>query len=101
MKNFFKALGMGCLYVLFVPAIIVILVVGLFYCLGLFIVLSFKAMFAFFGGRSIFKDLEEDVLANKIIEASKTSGLITSPPNEVPQNEPNPSEKDEEDASNE
>lgn len=77
MKSFFKVLGMGCLYVLFTPFIIVVLAVAFIYNLGLFIGLSFKAVFAFFGGRSIFRDLEEDILANQIIEASKKTNTNT------------------------
>ena len=70
MVAFFKALGMGLLYVVTLPLTLVALAFGIVYCIILLVVLSIKALVSFFGGRSIFRDLEEDVLADKIYAAN-------------------------------
>ena len=70
MVAFFKALGMGLLYVVTLPLIIVALAIGIVYCFILFLVLAVKALVSFFSGRSIFRDLEEDLLADRIYEAN-------------------------------
>ena len=70
MVAFFKALGMGLLYVVTLPLTLIALAIGVVYCFVLLLVLSVKSLVLFFSGRTIFRDLEEDLLADKIYAAN-------------------------------
>lgn len=71
MKDIFRGLGRGVLYIFTLPAFLVALAIGAVYCLFLFIGLFFKAIFSFFAGKSIFNDLAEDIEADEILERRK------------------------------
>lgn len=95
MKKFFKTLGMGLLYVVTLPLIVLVLAIMMIYCIGLFFVLFFKSIVCFFMGKSIFRDLEEDIEAQHIIEMWQTNPesqyyvpqtnrkIVTNNPNDI------------------
>ena len=73
MKSFFKAFGLGILYVITLPIMVVVLALGMIYCIGLFFYMGVRALVSFFTGRRLFAELPEDKEARKIIESQGTT----------------------------
>ncbi|MCD8195184.1 MAG: hypothetical protein LUD22_02685 [Coprobacillus sp.] len=71
MAKFFRSVGRGILYILFVPVIIVIVALGALAGIGVFFYQFFKNMILFFQGKSVLKDLPEDKQARAILDVNK------------------------------
>ncbi len=71
MAKFFRSVGRGILYILFVPFIIVVVVVAALAGIGVFFYQFVKNTILFFQGKSVLKDLEEDKQARAILDVNK------------------------------
>ncbi len=71
MAKFFKSVGRGILYILFVPFIIVVIGVAALAGIGIFFYQLIKNTILFFQGKSVLKDLEEDKQARAILDVNK------------------------------
>ena len=76
MVNFFKNFAKGVLYVLVLPALLVVLVLYAVAGLFMFIYLGIKGLVLFFTGRSLYEDLPEDK------EAKRRLGILPPEPKE-------------------
>ncbi len=71
MAKFFRSVGRGILYILFVPVIIVVVALGAVAGIGVFFYQFFKNTILFFQGKSVLKDLPEDKQARAILDVNK------------------------------
>ena len=91
MGNFFKKFGQGILYVLVLPALLIVLVFFSIYGLGLFFVMLIKNIVMFFKGKSFNYKFDEDIEAERrLTYASKPQKkndepvvVIANPTNQV------------------
>jgi len=67
MATLLKSFGKGCLYILVLPALLVILAFYAVFGVLMFIYVGIKGVYLFFTGRS-FSELPEDVKARAILE---------------------------------
>ena len=74
MINFFKNFAKGVLYVLVLPALLVVLVLYAVGALFVFIYIAIKGLILFFTGRSLYEDLPEDK------EAKRRLGILPPEP---------------------
>lgn len=68
MLKFFKFFGLGLLYTLLLPFLLVFLSLFAAYSVLMMFYYFFKMIILFFAGRNIFKDFPEDIEAKEIIE---------------------------------
>ena len=69
MATLLKSFGKGCLYILVLPALIVILAVYAVLGVGMFLFVMVKGAILFFTGRN-FGELPEDIKARAILEGT-------------------------------
>lgn len=67
MHSFLKTLGLGILYTLLLPFIVLIWVLYGVYCIGIFIYMFFKSIIVWLKGGTPFGDLPEEVEAKRIL----------------------------------
>ena len=67
MGSFFKSFGKGILYILTLPAVLIVLVFYAIVGLFTFIFLMLKSVVLFFKGKTIFSELPEDKRAREIL----------------------------------
>lgn len=86
MASFFKSFGKGILYILALPAILVVLIVFAIYGLFVFLYMSIKNLVLFFTGRKLFEELPEDKKAKEIMDAKLKAATEPAP---IPQPQTN------------
>lgn len=67
MGSFFKSFGKGVLYILTLPAVLIVLVFYAIIGLITFLFLMIKSVILFFKGKTIFSELPEDIKAREIL----------------------------------
>lgn len=67
MGSFFKSFGKGVLYILTLPAVLIVLVFYAIIGLITFLFLMIKSVVLFFKGKTIFSELPEDIKAREIL----------------------------------
>lgn len=68
MASFFKILGLGVIYVLLLPVIILFFLLYGVYCLVAFMINGVRTIIIYFRGGQPFGDLKEEVEAKKILQ---------------------------------
>lgn len=71
MANFFKVFGLGVLYVVTFPLMVLLLALYAAYCLIMFIYMGVRSIISFFSGGTPMGDMKEDVEAKRILLARK------------------------------
>ena len=92
MLDFLKRFGLGILYVLISPFVLVFLVLWAIFNLGLFFIEISKGIISFFKGKKLFPEFPEDVEAKRILSLEPFSNNEPAVNNPQPQpvNNPNP-----------
>ena len=67
MGSIFKKFGQGLLYILVLPIFLFAIALFGVYGVGLFVFLMIKSIICFFQGKSLYKDLPEDLEAKRIL----------------------------------
>ena len=76
MGSIFKKFGQGLLYILVLPVFILAIAIFGVYGIGLFIVLMIKSIICFFKGKSLYKDLPEDIEAQRILHPERAEPKV-------------------------
>ena len=71
MIGFLKFVGFGLIFMITSPLFVLAWALAIIYCLMAFIFLSFKSIFVFFSGRTLFSPLKEDLQAKKAIDFAR------------------------------
>ena len=107
MASFFKTFGLGVIYVITLPFILMFWAIYAIYCLGVFIYMAIRNVIIFFSGGTPNGDMKEDVEAKRILlersqKSQASQNIYVSPqpvlnePTPMPepvQNEPEPYEQ--------
>ena len=107
MASFFKTFGLGVIYVITLPFILMFWAIYSIYCLGVFVYMAIRNVIIFFSGGTPNGDMKEDVEAKRILlersqklQASQNIYVSPQPVFEEPtpmpervQNEPEPYEQ--------
>lgn len=92
MLDFLKRFGLGILYVLISPFVLVFLFGWAVFTLGIFFVEIFKGVKSFFKGKKFFAEFPEDIEAKRILSLEPYNNEPTPPVNNNPVTPP-PSEE--------
>ena len=80
MVAFFKTLGLGVLYTVLSPFLLLLLALYAIYCFIVFVIQAFRNLIVFFSGGTVGGDLPEDVKAKQIqIEKEKAASTPVDP----------------------
>lgn len=92
MLDFLKRFGLGILYVLISPFLLIFLALWALYTLGIFFIELVKSFASFFKGKKFFPEFPEDVEAKRILSLepySNNEAQVNNPQPANPSNEEN------------